>query len=112
MRLAKAPENHVDALRIWLQFNDELCKIDTEYEVEWQSLKTEWEEDEEFGPIIEACDDEGHFSMEGYLNYYRSNITYIHGRITLGYTTLVENCCDPELDYLEFSKEIREAMEK
>jgi len=24
----------------------------------------------------------------------------------------VENCCDPELDYLDFNKEIKEALEK
>ena len=112
MRLAKAKEEHVDTLRIWLQFNDELCKIDTENEYEWRSFMKDWSEDEEFGPIAEACDDEGHFSPDGYLSYYRQNITYIHGRITLGYTTLVDNCCDPELDYLDFNKEIKEAMEK
>ena len=28
MRMAKAPQEHVDRLRTWMQFNDEFCKID------------------------------------------------------------------------------------
>jgi len=112
MRLAKAKDKDVDTLRIWLRFNDELCKIDIDNEIEWRAFKLDWMDDEDFSPIITACDDEDFFSMERYFAYYNRFITYIHGRITLGYTTLVENCCDPELDYLDFNKEIKEALEK
>ncbi len=32
-------------------------------------------------------------------------------RVVLGCSILIENCCDPELDYLEWKKEIRELVE-
>ena len=112
MRLAKAKEKDVDKLRLWLQFNDALCEIDTENEIEWRAFKRDWDEDEEFTPIITACDEEDYFSAEGYFNYYKRHVSHVHGRITLGYSTLVENCCDPDLDYLDFNKKIKEAFEK
>ena len=112
MRLAKAKEKDVDTLRIWMQFNDALCEIDTENEYDWRALKKDWEGEEDFAPIIKWCDKDDYFSAEGYFNYYRIYVSHIHGRITLGYTTLVDNCCDPDLDYLDFNKEIKEAIEK
>jgi ketol-acid reductoisomerase len=33
-------------------------------------------------------------------------------RILFGFEVLVENACDPDLDYLDFNKEIKEALEK
>ena len=111
MRLAKAKEKDVDTLRIWMQFNDALCEIDTENEYDWRAFKKDWEGEEDFAPIIKWCDEDDYFSAEGYFNYYKRNVSYIHGRITLGYTTLVDNCCDPELDYLDLNKEIKEALD-
>jgi hypothetical protein len=32
-------------------------------------------------------------------------------RVILGYDVLVENACDPDLDYLEFNPEIRNLLE-
>jgi ketol-acid reductoisomerase len=32
-------------------------------------------------------------------------------RIIMGFEVLVDNACDPELDYLDFKKEIKELME-
>lgn len=35
MRMAKAPQEHVDRLSEWMQFNDELCHIDPSNNYEW-----------------------------------------------------------------------------
>ncbi len=113
MRLAKAPEEHVDRLRIWMQFNDELCKIDPRNEYEWNRLKEDWGDDESFSPIIKHCENsDGEFEFDYYMDYYSSHISHIHMRIIFGYSTLVENCCDPDLDYLDYNKEIKELFNK
>ena len=112
MRIAKAPQEHVDRLRNWMQFNDELCNIDTTNENEWEAFKNDWEDDERFVPIIKHCEDDKGFNYEYYMDYYRANISYIHMRIIFGYDVLVENACDPELDYLDFNKDIKEALNK
>jgi len=44
MRMSKAPQEHVNKLRCWMQFNDELCKIDPTNEFEWDEFKKDWEE--------------------------------------------------------------------
>jgi len=112
MRLAKAPQGDIDTLRSWMQFNDELCKIDTTNNVEWESFRTDWEDEEDFKKIIEQCEDEDGFNFEYYLNYYQRKISHIHMRIIFGYETLVDNVCDSELDYLEFNKKIKEALDE
>ena len=111
MRMAKAPQEHVDRLRTWMQFNDELSKIDPENSYEWISFKEDWEDQEDFMEIIKHCEDGQKFSWEYYMDYYQANISYIHMRIIFGYEVLVENVCDPELDYLDYKKEIKDLME-
>ena len=110
--MAKAPQEHRDSLRIWLQFNDEICKINPENSYEWTRLKSDWEDDDQFGPIIKHCEDGGEFSWEYFMDYYERNISYIHTRITLGFDVLVDNVCDPALDYLEFKPEILNSYSK
>jgi ketol-acid reductoisomerase len=61
--------------------------------------------------IIKHCEDDDGFNWEYYMDYYQSNISYIHMRIIMGFEVLVNNACDPELDYLDFKKEIKELME-
>jgi len=109
MRMAKAPQEHVDRLRTWMQFNDEFCKIDPTNQREWDDFKKDWEDD--FMKIIKHCEDDEGFNWEYYMDYYQSNISYIHMRIIMGFEVLVDNACDPELDYLDFKKEIKELME-
>jgi hypothetical protein len=111
LRMSKAPQEHVDRLRRWMQFNDELCKIDPTNEFEWDELKKDWEDENDFKEIIKHCEDDGEFSWEYYMDYYQSNISYIHMRIIFGYEVLVQNSCDPELDYLDYNKEIKSALE-
>jgi hypothetical protein len=111
MRMAKAPQEHVERLRNWMQFNDELCKIEPTNEYEWKEFKNDWSEDEDFGPIIRQCEDDEGFSWEYYMNYYQSIISWIHMRIIMGFEVLVENVCDPDLDYLEFNKELKGLLE-
>lgn len=111
MRMAKAPQEHVDRLRSWMQFNDEVCKIDPENPHEWKSFKEDWEDQEDFMEIIKHCEDEQKFSWEYYMDYYQRNISYIHMRIIFGYEVLVDSVCDPELDYLDYKKEIKDLME-
>jgi hypothetical protein len=112
MRLAKAPQGEIDKLRIWMQFNDELCKIDPTNDIEWESFKSDWEDEEDFQKIIKYCEDDEGFSFEYYLNYYNRKISHIHMRIIFGYETLVDNICDPELDYLDFNKDLKKVLEK
>jgi hypothetical protein len=111
MRMAKAPQEHIDKLRVWMQFNDELCKIDPTYELEWKEFKKDWEEYEEFVPIIKHCEDDNGFNWEYYWDYYRSNISHIHMRILMGYDVLVDNVCDPDLDYLDYKPELKKQFE-
>ena len=112
MRMAKAPKEHVDRLRVYLQFCDELTQIDPENYNEWKEFKKDWEDDEKFNKIIKHCeDDEGRFLYEYYFDYYRSNISHIHMRVVFGYEVLVDNVCDPDLDYLEFKPELKKLME-
>lgn len=103
MKMAKAPKEHVDKLRNWLQFNEELCKIDPTNRNEWNKFKEDWQEDTEWEPIIKHCqDDESRFSWEFYMDYFQEQISHIYMRIIIGYEVLVDNVCDPELDYLEY----------
>jgi hypothetical protein len=109
--MSKAPKDHIDKLRNWLQFNDELCKIDPENEYEWEGLKNDYEEDEDFFTIMKSCEDKDGFSWGSYMRYYHSNISHIHMRIIFGFEVLIDNCCDPELDYLEFNNDIKKSLE-
>jgi hypothetical protein len=111
MRMAKAPQEHINCLMHWMKFNDELCTIDPTNKNEWKSFKSDWEGDEKFMGIIEHCEDTDKFSWEYYMDYYQKNISHIHMRIVFGYEVLVENVCDMELDYLDFNKELKKLME-
>ena len=110
MTMSKAPQEHVDRLRIWMQFNDELCKIEPTNKYEWKEFKNNWSEDEDFSSIIKHCENDEGFSWEYYMGYYQSNISYIHMRIIFGFEVLVDNVCDPDLGYLEFKPEIKKLM--
>ena len=112
MRMAKAPQEHVDRLRRWMQFNDEFCKIDPANEFEWDGFKKDWEDDEDFNKIIKHCEDDQGFTWEYYMDYYQRYISYIHMRVIFGFEVLVDNVCDPDLDYLEFKPEIKKLLEQ
>lgn len=106
--MAKAPQAHIDRLRIWLQFNDELCKIHPDYQ--WKEFKEEFAE-EDWQDIINHCEnEEGRFELEYYFDYYQRHISYLYGRILMGYEVLVDNACDPKLDYLDFKPEIKKLL--
>jgi hypothetical protein len=109
MKMAKAPQKHVDKLRHWLQFNDEFCKIDPYYE--WEKFKIDWEDNEDFLPIIKHCEDDNRFNWEYYMDYYQSHISWIHMRVIMGYEVLVENVCDPDLDYLDYKPELKKQFD-
>ncbi len=49
--MAKAPQEHVDRLRTWMQFNDEFCKIDPTNQREWDDFKKDWEDEDDFMKI-------------------------------------------------------------
>jgi hypothetical protein len=111
LRMAKASEEHIDRLRHWMQFNDELCKIDPANEFQWNQFKDDWREDKRFTKIIEHCEDKKGFSWEYYMDYYERHISHIHMRIIFGYEVLLDNVCDPELDYLDYKKEFKSLLE-
>ena len=52
MRMAKAPQEHVDRLRRWMQFNDEFCKIDPTNQREWDDFKKDWEDEDDFMALV------------------------------------------------------------
>ncbi len=113
MRMAKAPKEHVDRLRRWMQFNDELCRINPENGYEWEGFKKDWEDDDDFLPIIKHCEyDNGEFSWEYYMDYFQRHISHIHMRVIFGFEVLVDNVCDPDLDYLEYKPEIKKLLEE
>jgi hypothetical protein len=111
MRMAKAQQKHVDKLRNFLQFTKELCKIDPTNSREWKTLKQDWEDDEDFTEIIKDCESREGFDYDYYFNYFKSNISHIYGRILMGYEVLVENACNPELDYLDYNDDIKKGLE-
>ena len=108
--MTNAPQEHIDRLRNWMQFNDELCTIDPTNSKEWERFKSDWRENEDWEKIIKHCEDENGFLWEYYMDYYKSAISYIHMRVIFGYQTLLDNVCDPELDYLAYKKEILEKI--
>jgi len=112
MRMAKAPKEHIDQLRIWLQFNQELCKINPLNEFEWSEFKKDWEEEDGFKEIIKHCKDGENFNYDYYWDYFERHISHIFGRIIMGYEVLIENVCDPELHYLEYKPEIKTLIEQ
>jgi len=111
MRMAKAPQKHIDKLRNFLQFTEELCKIDPTNSREWEKLKEDWEDDEDYTEIIKDCESREGFKYEFYFDFFQSNISHIYGRILMGYEVLVENACNPELDYLDYNDDIKKGLE-
>lgn len=111
MRMAKAPQEHIDTLRKWMQFNDELSTINPLNKFEWEWFLKDWEEDERFIPIIKHCTDDEGFNWEYYWDYYQREIAHIHGRILMGYDVLVDNVCDPDLDYLDYKPELKKQFD-
>jgi len=111
LRMAKAPKEHIDRLRTWMQFTDEISKIDLDNQREWESFTEDWKHEEDFIKIIKHCTDEYDcFSSEYYFDYFHSNISYIYSRIILGFEILLDNCCDQKLDYLDFNKDISQGL--
>jgi hypothetical protein len=110
MRLAKATQKDIDKLRIWLQFNDELSKIDPSNVFAWQNFKDDWNEDEDFSPIIKQIESGDDFDTEAYFDFHFNYISHIHSRIVLGYETLVNSVCDPNKSYLTFNESIEKAV--
>ena len=62
MRMAKAQQKHVDRLRNFLQFTEELCKIEPNNSREWGKLKEDCEDDEDYTEIIKDCEDKDVFN--------------------------------------------------
>ena len=110
MRIAKATQKDIDKLRIWLQFNDELSKIDPSNVFAWQNFKDDWNEDEDFSPIIKQIESGDDFDTEAYFDFHFNYISHIHSRIVLGYETLVNSVCDPNKSYLTFNESIEKAV--
>jgi hypothetical protein len=111
MRMAKAKPQHVDKLRAWLQFTEHVSKIDFNYIESWKSFKEDWSDDESFSEIIKNIEDENGFNMELYFDYFRYSISPLYGRILMGFDVLIENCCNPDLDYLDFNDDIKKGLE-
>lgn len=112
LRMAKAPKEHIDRLRTWMQFTDELSQIDTDSQREWRSFIEDWKDEQDFMKIIKHCTDENDcFSAEYYFDYFRSHISHIYMRIIFGFDILLENCCNPKLDYLDFNKDISQGLD-
>jgi hypothetical protein len=110
MRLAKSSQEDIDKLRNWLQFNDELSKIDPSNSFAWENFKDDWNEDKDFSPIIKKIQVGEEFDTEAYFDYYHNYISHIHSRIVLGYETLVNSVCDPNKSYLTFNESIEKAV--
>ena len=112
MRMAKAPQEHIDSLRLWLQVTEEISKIDPTNEYEWSEFKNDYEDDESFMKMLNHFEDKNGFNYEFYFDYFQRHISHIYGRIIFGFEVLLDNCCDPEKDYLDFNVRIKTALEK
>jgi len=108
MRMAKASKEDVRRLNVFLRFMDEIGNNEPKTVIE------DWgEDDEDFGPIIKHClNDKDEFEYDYFMDYYRTHISHIHMRILMGFEVLVDNCCDPDKDYLDWKPEIKELLEK
>ena len=82
LRMAKAPQSDIDAVRQFLQTLEEKM-------------------------ICEETSDEDlvHWLAQAY-----TEIDGLWERILFGYETLVANACDPSLTYLDYKPEIKQAM--
>ncbi len=69
-------------------------------------------DEEDFTKIIKHCEDDQRFTWEYYMDYYQSHISWIHMRVIFGFEVLVDNVCDPDLDYLEFKPEIKKLFDQ
>ena len=111
MKMAKAPQEHVERLIRWMQFNDELSQFNPLNKFEWNVFIEDWGDDKRFQPIIHHCVDDYGFNWEYYWDYYQREIAHIHMRILFGYEILVDNVCDPDLDYLDYNKELKDLIQ-
>ncbi len=92
--MAKAPQEHVDRLRTWMQFNDEFCKIDPTNQREWNEFKKDWEdEDDIFNCLFE-------YDLDGY-----NLAEYLKSKVNLAF-------CDAELvDILDDMIYVKKSLE-
>lgn len=106
MKLAVATIEETDEVMSFLQFMDE-CAGEP-----WDCLKDDWEDDENYGPIIKQCsNEEGDFDSELFFNYFSTHISHKYPRVVFGYRTLYENCSDQNLDYHDFNPDIKKGLE-
>ncbi len=111
MRVSKASQKSIDKLRAFLQLTEQISKIDIDYKADWKDLKNDWEDDEDFSTIIKEIEDENGFNPQLYFDYFKSDISHLYGRILFGFETLIDNCCNPDVDYLDFNDDIKKGLE-
>ena len=111
MKVSKAKQEHIDKVRSFLQLTEQLSKIDTQSSYEWKKLKEDWEGDDDFISIIKKIEDENGFNVELYFDYFRYNISHLYHRILMGFEVLLDNCCNPEVDFLDFNDDIKMGLE-
>lgn len=101
MKLAKASEEEIQRLSDILSEIEWMHKDLKGYDFEYLDF-TEYE-------ILSKFD---RSSPEKFLEDLVRNLSAIHfQRILFNLTTLLENCADPDLDYLDFNKNIKQGLE-
>ena len=81
LRMGKAPKSELERIR---RFFDEL-----------EEINHESDDIEKLGEFIYSWLQSPNFSIE---------------RVLMGYQVLIDNACDPSLDYLDFKPEIKDAI--
>jgi hypothetical protein len=101
MRLARAKEEEIFQLRDFLSEIEEFGNNESYgdfYEVDWENY--------------EVLSKINHKSPEDFIIGISDYLSKIHYRkILFNCSTLLENCADLELDYLDFNKDIKKGLE-
>lgn len=124
MKVAKAEKEEFDKVYDFINVMDDL--FDSRFfshEEEWRN----WDDDDEDKKLlleieeeIKETDGEDIWGVDNRLILYefikrkwkKANWYGSFQRIVTDADVLIENACDPDLDYLEFKPEIKEALEK
>ena len=120
LTVAKANEHEFELVRDFVNVMENLFDGRGGFVEEWWTWDDDDEDKQELRKIQKEleCDEEDEQVLLEFVKrrFRKANYCGSFGRILFNCETLIENCCDPDLDYLEFKPSImyaeRNALEK
>lgn len=121
MRMAKAHPEEFDKTMDFVNVMDSL--LDDRWFFSQEESWRDWDDDDEDKKLLlkieqELKDYEGEDDYRIILyefikrKWREANRSGSFGRIIMDAETLIQNCCDPDLDYLDFKPEMKKAFEE